>query len=312
MTHVALKDHNSFLIATDSQGLKVFEKGILVFSGELPEGDIQIFDAIYIPALNSYLLASRSELYRKDINVKRPYLYLSVECSSRYGSYFRYSKLQERLIVNQNTCYISVINPVTRKTEIVIQKGVRWDINDFRLFGENEDRVVSVNLEGHIVLYSLNYAQKRGVVSVYQEKLMKVRYEELRSTSVCQKNQYVCVEVGTTIRPFYSSRMIILKICQEGLIKTASIDLLNHRIGRKWALESIGYAGIHILWVGLSWKNNGFLQVFDFNSETDELREIEQKRENHQENWPVKLHRLDDKFYYTGLEGKLMSLRLSK
>ena len=78
----------------------------------------------------------------------------------------------------------------------------------------------------------------------------------------------------------------------------------------QYALESLGYVDKHILWVGLSRKRNGPAHIYDYDMETHDLRELEEKRKDHGENYPCKLHPLGDSFCYTGDHGKLMSLNL--
>ena len=56
--------------------------------------------------------------------------------------------------------------------------------------------------------------------------------------------------------------------------------------------------------------NEGIAQVYDFDMKSGILREIMEKRVPHQETNPVKLHYLVDRFFYTGFEGKLMSLKV--
>ena len=79
-TLVALKNPNSYLVATQLKELKVIKNGLKLFSGLLPK-DLQFLtDIIYIPTLNCYLLASSQVLYRKDIDSKPPYLFLEINC----------------------------------------------------------------------------------------------------------------------------------------------------------------------------------------------------------------------------------------
>ena len=86
-----------------------------------------------------------------------------------------------------------------------------------------------------------------------------------------------------------------------------SLDLYREKIGAKYALEAFGYAGAHILWVGLS-NAHGIAQLFDYDTEAGYFRELKNKRLAHEEADPARLVRLQDIFYYTGDRGKLMKL----
>ena len=177
------------------------------------------------------------------------------------------------------------------------------------MFGERENRVVAVTEDGHIFLYSLTYGKERGIVADYQVGLIKSRRKEYcNSIAVCEKNEFVCVETSSGI--YSSSRIIILRISSQNTItETASIDEFRQKIQYKYALESAGYLGGHLFWVGI--PMGGFVQLFDYDTKTGEFRELVDKRVPDLEQDPMKLHRLGDKFYYAGNLGKLVSLSLS-
>ena len=300
-THLALKSQNSYLICTFLKGLKIIENGSQIFSRMLTQNYNIILDAVYIACLNCYLIASNSKLYRKDINNKPPYFFMSVQCGFKPGAYLRYSKVNQRLVINKDSTNICVVNPSTRKIEVELKKSVGSYIIDFRLFGDWENRVISVTKDGYVILYNLDCDQKRGQVdSHYKIKMIEERREWPGSLAVCKRNLYVFVEIGAG----YCSRNVILKLRQEGLVQIACID--------QYALESFGYIESHILWVGLSWSSNGPVQIFDYDTENGEFNELVDKRVSHQEYLPYKLHRLGDSLFYAGKKGKFMSLRLVK
>ena len=165
--------------------------------------------------------------------------------------------------------------------------------------------MISVTNDGYAIQYSLDYKQRRGVIT-HKELELENDYKNAVSVAVCSKNQYFLVEIGSS---YYTSRMIILKLSIQGtLYQRASIDLYNQWVGEKYALESLGYIGRHSLWVGLSKERDGFIQVYDFDTKTGELKELEEKRRGHGEECPFRLHCLGDEFYYIGYLGKLMKL----
>ena len=311
-TYLALKDESSFMIGTHHEGFKVVEKDNVLYSGKLPVGNVWLGDIIYVKPLNCYFIDHNDKLYRKDVDHHPPYLYMDVKCGYRVGASFIYSAINDRLIINKDWQNISAISLGTKTTEIEVEKNVGDFIRDFRLFGEEEDRVVSATEDGHIILYRLDYAEKSGEVVAHSKiELIKDREEQPRSLSVCDQNQYVFVEIRKNGDPYICSRMMVFKITEDYLIKKATIDQSNENIGYKIALECYGYVGAHILWIGLSGNENGVAQVYDYDTESGLFRELEEKRVGHQEEDPTKIHRLGDKFYYTGEEGKIMRLILS-
>ena len=216
--------------------------------------------------------------------------------------------MNQRVIINKDGDQISVINPKTKKLELAFRKSVGKDIKDFRVFGEQDTRVVAMTKDGYVLLYSLGDFSRRGLVAHYQEELIEEKYEQTKSIAVCDKNEYVLLEIAAS---GYSSRMIILKLTLNTITKVTSIDQYSHKIEGKCALEFYSYFGKnHSLWVGLSGNYNGPVQIFDYDAEKEELRELVDKRVSHQENGPLKLHRVDENFYYTGFHGKLMCLRI--
>ena len=193
-----------------------------------------------------------------------------------------------------------------------MKKAIGLDIKDLRLFGEQEDRVVSLTEDGYVALYSLSYDQKRGVMAHHQIEMMEEREENTVSMAVDGKNQYVFVEIrgadDLLHSLFFSSRMVILKITHNYMIQTASLDQKNQGIEYKMALESCGSVKNHIFWVGLTMGQSRVLQVYDYGTETRDLVELSSMRVDQQELIPYSLHRLGEKFYYVGEYGKLMSL----
>ena len=165
--------------------------------------------------------------------------------------------------------------------------------------------------DGYIILYKLDFAKKRGlVISSSRLQLIEDRKEDPKSISVCDKNQYAFIEIGENKSPFISSRMIVFRICGNSLIKKASIDQYSQRIGLKLAVESLGYLGSQILWVGVSRLGNGVAQLYVYDTGTGEFKELEGKRVYHREDGTARFHRLGAHLYYTGWNGKLMRLGL--
>ena len=313
-TLLAMKNSTSYLVATSSKGLRLVENGKLVYSRKLFGDKSPIRDVIYVPCANCYLLDFNSQLYRKDIDEEYPYLYIDFRCGYRQGAYFRYSKRHQRVIVNKDCKNISVINVEKNKLEIEIDNKIQGDyVNDFRLFGSEEDRVVSVTKNGYIVLYSLDYAKKRGFeVTKYPLDLLKERFEEPVSIAVCERNKFLLLEIAKVQKnnPPQCSRMMLLEVNQGSFLYKASLDMNNQEIGCKLALEMFCCQGNHILWVGLSW-NEGFVQVYDYDIEAGQLRELKDKKVSHQEFDPLRLHLLEGKFYYIGKKGRFMELSIN-
>ena len=304
MTYLALKNQTSYLIGTSERGLKVIERDNQVFSGKLPEDNLDIIDLVYVPSINSYLFCSWTMLYRKEINHRPPYRWMAVRFGGRIGGFLRGPPLHHRLVINKQGESIALINPKTRKVEIAIKNNFRATIFDFKLFGEKEDRVAAVTVNGYVIVYNIDFDGKRGVVAHYHEQLDTRKLNGL-SIAVCPRNEYLCVEIEADR---YSSRILIFQLTVNSLIQKACISTRRQGIKTKFALEWLGYFGNDMFWVGLPYGDNAVAQVYDYDRGAQELKELEEMREVHQEDRPVKLIRLGDKLYYTGRNGRLMRL----
>ena len=241
----------------------------------------------------------------------------------RLRAYFRYSYLNDRLIINDHGDLTVVKLEPEKGTEEfkieIVAKRSRSDskieddlpyIADFRLFGKQEDRVISITSKGHLILSKLDYETKEGsVLSEFGIELIKERTKRSLLLAVSDRNKYVLVGMEEFRRLGGYSRMLIFKVIEDTLVKMNEIDEYEQDILPKIALECYGCTAHHTLWVGLTTGKDGIVQLYDYNSFTGEFRELKDKRIPHQEFRPMRLHRLDGKFYYTGRRGRYMRLK---
>ena len=310
-TLISVKNQNSFMTATKGKGLKIFEHGIEVYSQRLAFQQEPLLDMIYVESLNSYFMDHNDQIYRKDIDDQPPYPSFEVKCGVRYGGSLRYSKLQKSLIVNQNATDISVIELENNVLEFEVKKSLGANITDFRIFGKKEDRVIAVTTDGYVLLYNLDYKKKTGsVISHIKLDLIEDRKEEPQTISVCGNGQYALLEIGNSEISSISSRMMVFRLIADKLRKTAAMDQHNQEIGEKAALECLGEFGRHILWISASRNENGILQVFDYDTKTKVIQELDEKRLRHKELDPARFNILGDKFCFIGDYGKLMCLSI--
>ena len=244
---------------------------------------------LYIPPLNCYLIGTYKKIYRKDIDDEPPYAFMDITSGRRAGACFRYSLHHKRLIINKDFNNISVINLESKVVEIEIEKSFGKQIADFRLFGKDENRVISVTQDKYLILHRLDFPEKKGsLIFKYDIEYTKNTEEQAKSIAVCDKSQYVLVEIRREETPFLCSRMLVFKVGEKAVLQTRCIDLLSQNIGFKYALECIGYVDKYILWAGLS-KHREMLQIFYYDRDTEELGELKDLRVNHREVCPYKL-----------------------
>ena len=219
-TFLSMKNHNSFLIGTDKNGVLLFENGAKIYSGKIgkhAKDEGRLCGMIYIPCLNCYFLADPKILYRKGINNRPPSPFMYFDDLGLPSTLFlRYSRPLQRLIICEESITVYVVNPKRRKLEMVFDHDCDGlYLYAFTVFGEKEDQILAATDHGYFILYSINYAQKRGYVDYCQEELKGNNYptEHISSLAVCENNKYLLVEVARDgIMRFKSSRMLIYMI----------------------------------------------------------------------------------------------------
>ena len=308
-TLVGIKNDNSFLIGTYGESLLLKENGKEIFTGKaLYLNWTTLRDIVYIPTNNYYLLSMNTQLYRKDIDNRAPYLYMKLPCGHRVGACLRYSTLNRRLLMAKGYRNLKILNTKTKKIEIDVPLTIGNGIVDFRFFGQNEDRAVSLTFDCYVTLYNFSSSKNRGVVAYSDLGKIAKRSETAKALAVCDKSQYVLVEIECRDR---CSRMIILRVNGDTMAPTACIDRLAQVVKFKWCLECCGSSGRHIFWAGLSSDQKGGLaQIYVYDTVANELRELEDKRVFHKERSPKRLTRFGGKLYYTGKNAHVMNLEV--
>ena len=298
-TYLALKNTSSYMIGTQSQGIKVIENNSEVYSSKLPVDGAWLCDIIYAKPVNCYLLAYNDRLYRKNIDGQSPFLYMAVRCGPRRGvSCLKVSELHNRLIISKDKKNISAVDLHKIEVEIEVSKDLGNRIVDFRLFGENEDKVVSITVDAFIIFYKLDYSERSGsILDSYEVNRIQERGECGTSIAVCDKGKYVLAEIGGSLFSPICSRMFLLEVSGDRLVKKALIDPYSQSIKQKLALECYGYSKRYLFWVGLSWNENGFAQIYEFDLMKGTLRERVGKKIHHLESHPVKINKFEDEFF---------------
>ena len=304
-TFLAIKDENSFLIGTKGKGLKLYENGSTKWTGILPLRQGMLNDMIYIEPLDCYILQYNLMLYRKDINDQPAYLYMQVRTGFPDQARLRFSNKNQKLVVSIDMFQMSAINLESKQVEIAVDKTAGEGIIDFRIFGEDDHRVISISKDGYINLYELDFKRKQGkVVNSVNFDLSDNLAKQGECIAVCDKGRYGIVELA--LRNQNNSYGVLLyEILAERVVKKAFIDRSSAQIGNINAIECLGYLGRHILWFGISSGIGGVAMVYDYDTLSQEFKEIEEKRTIHREHMPVKLHRLGNHFYYIGWNGQL-------
>ena len=306
-TYLALKNPSSYAIVSSWRGLKIVENGVLRYSAIFPQNEGQVTEISYISHLDCYLLNYDRKLYRKDIDENPPYLYIQREGEPVLAwSSFGYSNLHKRLLmVTESRKTLSVVDLDRRRVEMEVSRSQVDKIQDFKLFGFDQNQVVLLTTFGSIFLFTLKFDLKKVCAEkACKVKLLGDRAETFDSLAVSDNNKHVLAQIFS--RGFKISRMMLFGVKGRALVPLTSFDLFDQRIDRQ-LLFQVGCHGNHSLWLGLSRASNETL-VYDFDIESRKLRELREKRLYHLEFNLVKCQKLEDGLYYTGDRGSLKKI----
>ena len=307
---IAMKSPESFLLVAGNKYLILKENGKEVCSLQLKVDLSDVKEIAYINHLDCYLMLQERtpKLYRKDINDQDYYLFMEIRGGR--PAYLGYSRLNKKLImIDYHSGNTSVVNLERKQIEIKVHpQHPAEEYYRFAVFGELEDRLMALNNHGMVFQCVFNYPMKR-IRSVNQLQLKRKRNigEKFYRMALCDKGQLGFLSTSTNNgRP---SRVIVLKIYPQKFEQLASIDQNGGNPKCISLLEPCGYFGGHALFFGLCPAGICSIQLYDFDPQTNQLRELEENRRNHRVFDPSKLCRFQNKFYYVGCE-KLMKLTI--
>ena len=277
----------------------------------------RISDVAYVESLDFYLIHIGGRILKKGIDALHPTRFTShrLADSPIPSKSLKLANAHKKLItLSQDNKRIVVIDLETQIVDISTKS--RHFIHDFMVFGDDEDQVVSLLKKGFIMIDKFDYFNKSTETqSCYKFDLLEEREEELGSVTICCQNEYLLIQtvfIQSLSIAKLCSRFAILKLDKKGLDLTnmAILDEYDNLFRTLATVHCLGYLGNHILWIGLTNEFSGLVQVFDFDMEAIELKELKEKRVDHQELDVLKVVRVNNRFYYTGANQKIMRLRI--
>ena len=321
-TLLALKNPSSYLLHSIGKGLKVIENGKEFYSGKLdPTKYKYVRDTLYCKPLNCYFFyTDLHQIFRKDIDDKPPYLYISeIQADGREGAHLEYSRVNQRVIVNSEfwdeegqKAVLGVLNLETKQVEFKTGPSPGSVDAAFKLLGEKEDRVIAVT-KTSVLHFQLDFerrlAETLGSVEI---DFLKERGESMLSVSPCQKGKYCFFDILSNKDGTYgSSRVIVYKIDGSSIVQEATLDQIGEPYQR-FAIEPIGYFGRFVAWVACSNVDNDstLVQAFIFDTETKELKELVEKRVQLAVGWVLKVDKFENALYFAEFHGKVFRLSL--
>ena len=160
-----------------------------------------VTDITYVSCIDSYLVNTSEVIYRKDIDKGEAYFFLAFHPpQNKFGDTFRYSLLNQRVIIIRDFDRISVVDLQRKEIEFEVLKSLGNDLSIFRVFGNQEEKVAAVTNDCHIVIYSLDYTKKTGSVTT-SFKIQQVsedlegQSELANALSICNNHEYFFINL---------------------------------------------------------------------------------------------------------------------
>ena len=304
-THLAFKNSASYAIATSGKAIKVFDDCRRVYYRELQVRE-DLYDLIYIDHLNCYFLYYVDRIYRKDIDESAPYFFLNLSGGTRSGASLRYSRFNERLIVQRDSHNLAVFNLERKGIELKIRESKHGSIKDYRHVGEKGNKIVLITSNCFVSLCSVNFDLKKICSKCgYQFPTIQRRSEEPECLAVSQDGKYILAGLYQSGYP-KSCRITVFGVKGRILTTLATLNEKYRKIMRKPVLGCWGSIGKHVIL--LAFSENHLIYCYDFDSESRKLKELRENRVVSQESGISRFERVGDKLYYTGSGGKLMKL----
>ena len=314
MTYLAVKNSNTYMMLTRRRGLKVIVSNNEVYSAPLPAEINNIEEFCYVDYLDCFLLENKGNLYRKDLDSYPPYLFFGNQKEEIHSTRLRYSKINRRILLMsefKGEATMIIINLQAKRNEFTfnMKKDKRDSMTDFRHFGEKENKLILLTMAGRVILRVLNYSHKKILLqNRFDIELKEDRGELGFSLAVSDNNQYAVIELLTGYDR--SSRLLLFGIKDDVIRLKAVHDHYSSQNPAHYQLKFWAKFGGHFLWVGLALTGHEKAEVYDFDEKLGTLRELQDKRVSHEENWPSNLHKVGNEIFYTGYDGKLMKLGL--
>ena len=326
-TVLCMKDESSFLIGSTVKGLMVFNHGSQVYSKKFKSYE-SILDAQYIETKHCYLLCMDKDIYRKDIDNKDPYIF--VFSRGRFGTYtglsFRYSPLNDFLAAVFESDKMVVLNPRQKKFNTFLRTVTKLDqeaenplthekelsiarrISDFRIIGDNQDRIATVNRAGIVSVHSVRTQFKRFSLKL-PDQTNTQRHLTSYAIACCPDNKYLCV-ASFQQKDGDKFAVHVFEIKQIGIVLASSVTRESewNFLGSPFCFFNSTEKVVEFLLIER--KTNSLAKI-EFNKQVKTINVSPGTGDSaveSEERSVSRLQKVGDSVYYAGIEGKIMKL----
>ena len=312
---LVLKDKDSFLILTDSDEIKIIEKGVEVFS-QVNSGYSNPF-FFYSKTLRCYFKIAKQMIFRKRIDRSQFYRYMPLHSSFDWNCQGRYSHVLESLIIKNREDRISFIDIVHKKVAITLKSITSRPIIDFSLIGQKAEKLLILTSDTRLLLIGLHSSQ--GSRSLLIERQITSSGVDssliyLNSIKAYDQGKHLLFlkihdraqNLGDKIFCIYVEKDYI-----EVFTTSAKANFCLNGVKQFKSFSCLKQIGTHLILIGMVSTLFGSACLFDFDLMTDELKEIRGKEVNNSCYQPVIFQHLDDCFYCVGSNNKVVRFRLT-
>ena len=311
--HLAVKNKDSYLLLKLMAPPYMIENQGTVFI--LSSGKFPLYrDSVYYRPLNCYFWNNNRKFYRKDIDTNHAYIFMDLVLFSKMpATTFRCSELNQRMFVAVDDGDILVINPRKRRVDLKVKTlEPAKQFCEFFVFGEKENKILTITEPGYIQLVNLNIQLKK----VTSKGLSKIEFprtdlpEVVSRAAVDPKGEFLLIQVKPR-NSFFVTSMMMYRIKGNSLALASTLDVLALGIVKIGALGCHGYENGKLVFVGLSQADRGDIDIFEYDDRAKKITHLPLPRiYSHQERSPLVMQRLDQYFYYSGLNGKVMRMKV--
>ena len=307
---LAFEDKNSYLAAQKGIGLALIKNGKEIYSSKP-----HYCNFIDVTFANGYYFLyeqTSSTIWRKSVDYVDPeqwYPNINLYNSWYYSKSLRTGLNGKALVCNhkgQNIVIIEIREDGSRGDEMTLAKHYNSAIADHKVMGDDQNLVVTLSLDGWVVIYSFDI-QESLVMVVSKEKL-NLNLEQGVRVCVCPRSRYLCLHFRVTGHNL-ASRIVVMELENgDTLVKKDSLNVAKENLHEFTAIEFYEYYDHHLIICAMTWASLSVL-TFHFDTECNHLVEMKKLRTFLNTKNPWKMCQVGDTIYSSDNQAMLITVK---
>ena len=308
-TRVAIKNKDSYLMASYGKGFVLFENGEKVDEGSF-SGTNQLYDTVYVRQSDSYYLLIGGVIYKKQINGLSPEVWINDGIGFGYDAPFVYSEKLERIVTQKGKNIFAIIDPNQKEVEFELPFTFADYIVSLKFFGENDEYILFATWNRYVGVLKYDKGSKQG------EIIAKVHYpghhfEKAHSVDIDSRNRVIMVSTLDR-RNARTQNLYAFEFWNNVLTLKDSLDIsdISRYIGANGLRFFKSYQNYAVFVAVDTGTSGGFLNIFRYDYYRKVIVRDTEKTISALESYIKNLRYHEGWFYYTGIGGKLMRIAL--